>query len=474
MRIVHPIAPVCNETSRILILGSFPSVKSREQGFYYGHPQNRFWRVLSRVFEEEIPQTVAEKEQLLLRNHIALWDVIASCEITGSSDASISDVIVNDISGLLQKSDIQVIYCNGSKAYRLYEKYRRENWPHGILLPSTSPANAIWSEDALVGAFRRIKTALMRADYGTPYYALSDYAVDFYGKKLYRLSLDGGFTCPNRDGTVGIGGCIFCDAGGSGDFGGGGSAVSGNRSTPIEEQLANQKRLVESKLPKTKPVAYIAYFQNFTGTYGEVEYLRERYMEAIKAPEVAVLSIATRPDCLGPEVLELLKEMNQILPVWIELGLQTKHEKTADYIRRGYSPKVYERAIRNLNAVGITQIITHVILGLPGETKRMMKETVSYVAECGSTGIKLQLLHVLENTDLAKDYERGFFSVLEYEEYLELTAQCVELLPKDMVVHRLTGDGNKNHLIAPLWSADKKRVINGMRNRLSEYSLNKK
>lgn len=473
--LVHPIEPIYDENSKVLILGSFPSVKSREQGFYYGHPQNRFWKVLAGVFGEQVPQTIDEKREFLLTHQIALWDTIASCEIEGSSDASISNVVANDLSRILNTAQIRAIYCNGDTSYSLFQKYianeQGNKLPVAVRLPSTSPANAAWSLEALIGAFSRIKTAMGREDMSTPYYALSDFAMDAYGMKLYRLSLDGGFTCPNRDGTLGTKGCIFCDAGGAGDFGGGGERANsdGNRhlSYSIERQLSQQKQMVASKLPKTKKVGYIAYFQSFTGTYAAVDYLRSKYEEAIKDPEVRVLSIATRPDCLGPEVLELLRELNTRIPVWIELGLQTKHKKSIEYIRRGYDNKVYEQAVKKLLAIGIHQIITHVILGLPNETEKMMLDTVSYVAKTGATGIKLQLLHVLDNTDLATDYEAKKFQTLEFEEYISITRKCVDLLPPDFVVHRLTGDGNKNHLIAPLWSADKKRVINEMKRILS-------
>jgi len=302
-----------------------------------------------------------------------------------------------------------------------------------------------------------------------PYYSLNEYVWDTFGMKLYRLSLDGGFTCPNRDGTIGTDGCIFCDAGGAGDFGGGGErANKGRVIRPIKDQLAQQKQMVAKKLPKTKPVGYIAYFQSFTSTYGSVEYLREKYEEALEDPEVKVLSIGTRPDCLGPDVLALLKEMNKRLPVWVELGLQTSNEATAEYIRRGYPNAVYEKAVQDLFAIGIPQVITHIILGLPGETKSDMLATVDYVVKCGSNGVKLQLLHVLENTDMAKDYAQGKFQTLEFDEYLNITKECIEHLPETVVVHRLTGDGNKWHLIAPMWSADKKRVLNEMKKILTK------
>ena len=452
---VHNIEPVYDNNSKILILGSFPSVRSREMGFFYGHPQNRFWRVLSCLLGVDVPESIDAKKQMLLEHGIALWDVIASCDIAGSDDSSITNVIANDIKSLLDKSHIKVIYCNGNKAKELYDRYIfPEIGIKAIRLPSTSPANAAFSYDELCSSYARILTALKRTDYGTKYYSLNSYAHDFYGKKLYRLALDGGFTCPNRDGKLDTRGCIFCD-GGSGDF-------AGKSGDSIAAQLETERRLISEKLPKTKSCGYIAYFQSFTGTYDEVTSLEELYMQAVADPEVDIVSIATRPDCLGRDVLELLGRINKIKPVWIELGLQTIHKNTAEYIRRGYELKVYDKAIRNLHRAGIRHIITHVILGLPGEDKKMMLETAQYVGMSGGEGIKLQLLHVLKGTDLAEDFCNDKFKVLEREEYYEIIRDILEELPADMVVHRLTGDGNKARLIAPLWSGDKKRVLNDL------------
>lgn len=294
----------------------------------------------------------------------------------------------------------------------------------------------------------------------TEYYSLNTYLRKTFGCKVYKLSLDGGFTCPNRDGNISTGGCIFCSEGGSGDF-------ASNRKLSITEQIEEGKGRVSAKLSKQGDNKFIAYFQAFTNTYGPVEVLRNKYMEAVNHPDVVAISIATRPDCLGDEVISLLSEINRIKPVWVELGLQTIHEKTTDYIRRGYDLKVYDEAVESLKAAGI-KIITHVILGLPGESRKDMLETVKYVASTNTFGIKLQLLHVLMNTDLAKDYEAGKFVTLEEDEYLNLVRDCVALLPKDMVVHRLTGDGDKKTLIAPMWSADKKRVLSGLQKRLKE------
>lgn len=280
---------------------------------------------------------------------------------------------------------------------------------------------------------------------------VNQYLKKQYGCKVYKISIDGGFTCPNRDGSIGTGGCIFCSLGGSGEF-------SQSRSLSITEQLRLGKEFIAKKLPKGE-VKYIAYFQAFTNTYGPVEKLREKYSEALKDPEVVVISIATRPDCLSEEVLGLLDEINHIKQVWVELGLQTANEATAEYIRRGYSLNVYDAAVKNLKALNIT-VVTHVILGLPGESKEDMLNTVKHICHIQSDGIKLQLLHVLKGTDLEKEYAKGKFKTLEMDEYFDILTDCLKLLPKDMIVHRMTGDGDKKQLIAPMWSADKKRVIN--------------
>ena len=285
---------------------------------------------------------------------------------------------------------------------------------------------------------------------------LNEYLRNTFGCKVYKISLNGGFTCPNRDGTIDTRGCIFCSAGGSGDF-----AESPTQS--VTEQIEAGKARVAAKMKDGK---YIAYFQAFTNTYGPVEKLRALYTEAIGHPDIVALSVATRPDCLPEEVLELLEELNHIKPVWVELGLQTIHPTTADYIRRGYDLEVYDRAVRSLRARHL-EVITHVILGLPGETAADMVETVRYVVASGATGIKLQLLHVLRGTDLAKDYEAGKFQVLTEDAYIEILRQCLAVIPPQMVIHRLTGDGPKRILIAPLWSGDKKHVLNRV-NRLLE------
>lgn len=289
------------------------------------------------------------------------------------------------------------------------------------------------------------------------YYSFSQYVKDTFGEKVYKIALDGGFTCPNRDGSLGTRGCIFCSGKGSGDFAQ--SPVRDKQGMPdIFAQIEAGKKRVEAK---SKSGKYIAYFQSFTNTYGDVSYMREVFGQAMAHPDIVAVSIGTRPDCLPPEVLDLLAELNKRKPVWVELGLQTIHPETARYIRRGYDLPVFEEAVKNLKAMGIN-VIVHCILGLPGETKDMMKETVSYIGKSGADGIKLQLLHVLKGTDLAEDYVQGRVPVMEMEEYVKLVADCIALLPKNMVIHRMTGDGDKKILMAPLWSGDKKRVWNAL------------
>lgn len=283
------------------------------------------------------------------------------------------------------------------------------------------------------------------------YYSFNRYLRERFGCKVYKISINGGFTCPNRDGTLGTRGCIFCSAGGSGDF-----AESPELS--ITQQIEKGKERVKNKIKSGK---YIAYFQAFTNTYAPVEALRKKFTQAINHPDIVMLSVATRPDCLPEEVIELLKELNEIKPVCVELGLQTIHEKSAEYIRRGYKLECYDNAVRRLKAAEL-EVVCHIILGLPGETKSDMLESVDYACKSGIDGIKLQLLHVLKGTDLAKDYESGKFKVLTMDEYLDILKSCLDIIPKNIVIHRLTGDGAKKDLIAPLWSADKKRVLNAV------------
>ncbi len=288
----------------------------------------------------------------------------------------------------------------------------------------------------------------------------SDYCLELFGEKLYKLSLDAGFTCPNRDGKLDTRGCIFCSAGGSGDF-------AGDRALSIDEQIEKEKSRVAAKYRGSR---YIAYFQAFTNTYAPARELEALFMHVAERSDIAALSIATRPDCLGGEVLELLGRLNKVKPVWVELGLQTIHPASAEYIRRGYPLEEFDRALEALKNLGIHSIV-HLILGLPGETKEDMLASLRYVTEKGAHGIKLQLLHVLEGTDLAKDYRAGRFSCMSLEEYASLVADCVEIIPKSTVIHRLTGDGAKKILIAPLWSGDKKRVLNTIHSCLRQRGL---
>ncbi len=289
------------------------------------------------------------------------------------------------------------------------------------------------------------------------YYSFNQYLKNTFGCKVYKISINAGFTCPNRDGTLGTGGCIFCSAGGSGEF-----AESPQLS--ITEQIENGKKRVEKKIRSGK---YIAYFQAFTNTYAPVKVLEKKFKEAIKHSDIVGISIATRPDCLPDDVIALLEKLNKIKPVFVELGLQTIHKKTAEYIRRGYTLDVYDKALKNLKAAGIN-VVTHIILGLPGETKNEMLESVDYVCKAATDGIKLQLLHVLKGTDLAADYEKGKFKTLTLDEYIDIIKACVEMIPEHVVIHRLTGDGAKKDLIAPLWSADKKNVLNKINKELNK------
>ena len=291
------------------------------------------------------------------------------------------------------------------------------------------------------------------------YRSLSEYYKTKYGSKVYKLSISGGMTCPNRDGSLGDRGCIFCSAGGSGEF-------AASREKSVGEQLEEAKSRVEKKNRGGK---YLAYFQPYTNTYAEPAYLRRIYSEAIAPDDIVGLSIATRPDCLGGEVLEVIDGINRIKPVTVELGLQTIHEKTAAYIRRGYPLSVYDEAVVALRGIGV-EVVTHLILGLPNESAEMMLASVSYVGRV-TDGIKLQLLHVIEGTDLAEDYRKGLFDTLSLGEYADILCRAIELLPPDVVVHRLTGDGDKRSLVAPMWSADKKRVLNYINRIMDERNV---
>lgn len=289
------------------------------------------------------------------------------------------------------------------------------------------------------------------------YNSLNRYLKKRFGCKVYKIALSSGCTCPNRDGTIGVGGCIFCAESGSGDF-------AQEAELSIEEQLRRGKELVAAKNAGGK---YIAYFQSFTNTYGSVEVLAPKFRAAMADEEVVVLSIATRPDCISEDMLRLLCELNKEKPVWIELGLQTIHERSAAYIRRGYALSVFDDTMKRLTACEI-EVVVHAILGLPFESPEDMVETVRYIGKSGAKGIKLQLLHVLKNTDLEAEYRKGNFEVLSIEEYIDILKRCVEVLPEDMIVHRLTGDGNKRELVAPLWSANKKMVLNEIRKVIRE------
>lgn len=292
------------------------------------------------------------------------------------------------------------------------------------------------------------------------YYSLNSYLRSSCGEKVYKIALNGGMTCPNRDGRAGTRGCIFCSAMGSGDF-------AGAPGSSIAEQLRKGKE----ELGKKRPVhSYIAYFQAFTNTYAPVSVLEPLFMEAILDPDVKILSIATRPDCLGDDVIELLRRLRQIKPVWVELGLQTIHPETARFIRRGYDLDVFDQAVKKLRDAQI-EVIVHVILYLPGETRAMMLETVDYLNRCDIQGIKLQLLHILKGTDLADIYERQPFHLPDMEEYIRLLGECILRLRPDIVIHRLTGDGPADLLIAPLWTGAKRTVLNSLHRYLKENEI---
>ena len=292
------------------------------------------------------------------------------------------------------------------------------------------------------------------------YYYLDYYLKETFGEKLYKIALDGGMTCPNRDGTLDHRGCIFCSAGGSGDF-------AGDRAVSISEQLEQGRALVSRKHTGS---SYIAYFQAYTNTYAPVSYLEKLFMEAISEPDIKVLSIATRPDCLSQEVLELLARLNQIKPVWVELGLQTIHKSSADFIRRGYDLDVFEKAVYDLKEIGIS-IIVHTILYLPNETESDMLETIHYLNNLPIDGIKLQLLHILEHTDLAISYKEHPFFLPNMEEYFLFLGKILCNLRPDIVVHRLTGDGPKSLLIAPLWTGNKRLVLNSMQKHFKDADI---
>ncbi len=292
---------------------------------------------------------------------------------------------------------------------------------------------------------------------GKPYHSLDYMLRQMFGEKIYKVTLNGGMTCPNRDGKIGERGCIFCSAGGSGDF-------AASASLSITEQIRQQIQILSAKRPIHK---YIAYFQAYTNTYAPVEYLERIFTEAIQNPDICAISIGTRPDCLEEPVIRLLSRLNQIKPVWVELGLQTIHEHTARYIRRGYPLSCFDQAMQSLHQTGL-DVIVHTILGLPGETSRDVLDTMKYLNACQIQGIKLQLLHVLSGTDLAADYQAGKFSVLDREEYIDLVIRCLEHLDPSIVIHRVTGDGPKDLLIAPLWASRKREVLNLLHHQMKE------
>ena len=292
------------------------------------------------------------------------------------------------------------------------------------------------------------------------YYSLDYYIKQTYGEKLYKISLDGGMSCPNRDGKLGTGGCIFCSAGGSGDF-------AGDRNVSIKQQIQEGKSLLKNKHTGS---SYIAYFQAYTNTYAPVDYLEKIFMEAIQEEDVKILSIATRPDCLSPEILQLLERLNSIKPIWIELGLQTIHKTSSDFIRRGYELDVFEKAVYDLKKIGIS-VIVHTILFLPNESKEMMLETISYLNTMPIDGIKLQLLHVLEHTDLALYYMEQEFHLPDLNEYLETLGMLLCHLRPDIVVHRLTGDGPKSILIEPKWTGNKRLVLNSVQKYFKDFDI---
>lgn len=292
-----------------------------------------------------------------------------------------------------------------------------------------------------------------------PYHSLDFELKKRFGEKIYKLTLNGGMTCPNRDGKLDTRGCIFCSAGGSGEF-------ASSPSLSVTDQIEASKCLLSGKRPVQK---YIAYFQAYTNTYAPVDYLEKIYTEAICHPEIVALSIATRPDCLSTEILDLLERLNHIKPVWIELGLQTIHETSANFIRRGYSLDCFDTAMKELTQRGL-EVIVHAILGLPGESLSQILDTVRYINQSGARGIKLQLLHILKNTDLAAYYEETHFHVFSLEEYVQTVISCIEICHPDLVIHRITGDGPKDLLIAPQWSSSKRHVLNTIHHQFHEQN----
>ncbi len=290
------------------------------------------------------------------------------------------------------------------------------------------------------------------------YYSLNEYLNNQFGEKVYKLALDIGCICPNRDGTLGTDGCIFCHNG---------SSHFTSTEKNINEQIENAKIKVKDKIRTNK---FIAYFQSFTNTYGDAKYLENVFTTAINRDDIVAISIGTRPDCLPDSILNMLDKLNRIKPVWVELGLQTSNEKTAEYIRRCYKNDVYENAVKELKRRNIN-VITHIIIGLPNETKEDMLNTVDFSVKCGTNGIKLQLLHILKDTDLYEDYKKGLVRPLSIDEYMDILFACIERIPKNIVIHRITGDAPKKYLVEPLWSGDKKKVLNTINSEMEKRNI---
>ncbi len=290
------------------------------------------------------------------------------------------------------------------------------------------------------------------------YYSLNEYLINQFGEKVYKLALDIGCTCPNRDGTLDTRGCIFCHNGSShfAQFG-----------EDIDVQIDNAKCRVNNKAKSNK---FIAYFQSFTNTYGDVDYLEKVFTKAAEREDIVALSIGTRPDCLPENILKMLERLNEIKPVWVELGLQSSKTETMKYIRRGYENSVYAKAVKELKKRNIT-VVTHIIIGLPGEKKTDILNTVDFAVGCGTDGVKLQLLHILKDTDLYEDYKRGLVTPLSLDEYMSIIFDCIERIPENIVIHRITGDAPKKYLVEPVWSADKKKVLNTINKELKKRNI---
>lgn len=290
------------------------------------------------------------------------------------------------------------------------------------------------------------------------YYSLNEYLNSQFGEKVYKLALDSGCTCPNRDGTLDTRGCIFCHNG---------SSHFAEMGIDINQQIENAKNRVKNKIKTEK---FIAYFQSFTNTYGDIEKLEKIFTTAINRDDIVAISIGTRPDCLPDDILDMLENLNKIKPVWVELGLQTSNEKSAEYIRRCYKNDVYEKAVKELISRNIN-VITHIIIGLPNETKEDVLNTVDFSVKCGTDGVKLQLLHILKDTDLYEDYKKGFVKPLSLNEYMDIIFECIERIPKNIVIHRITGDAPKKYLVEPLWSGDKKSVLNTINKEMEKRNI---